>query len=166
MKNIFSIIRIVTLCFGISLVHLNHAMAATKTYFAFGGGQVIITMIAKTAMGSDDPGPAQLYNALKIEPVNSFIGKGKVLKDAKQNMTFIVADRGQGQYEVSVVLKKSENIQIDSNRKFAEVRFLGQEAQNIFKSWKSLNNKFEFTNQDGTLKVSSTPDLFILNLQE
>lgn len=149
----------------ISVFSVSDVFAETKAQFGFTGEQVIITMSSQSFLGQQDPGPEQLYKDLNLDAEKSFIGNGKVLKDSQGQMTFIVADRGSNRYDVSIVLKKGQNIDIDALRKYAVVKFDGATAQYLFSKLRSSNSKYEFINQDGNLKIFADPDNFLLSFQ-
>jgi hypothetical protein len=153
------ILTVFTFFFAVNL------LAATRSHFAFTGEQVIITMSSQDLLGNHDEGPQQLYGDLNLPIEKSFLGEGKVLKDKDGAMTFIVVDRGNNRFEVSIVLKKNTNIVIDPVSKYAAVRFSGVTAQYLFGKWRVRDSRYEFTNQDGNLKIFADPDIFLLTFQ-
>jgi hypothetical protein len=152
--------------FGFSFVFQSSALAVTRGQFGFTSEQAVISMSSHNLLGDLDPGPAKLYEDLKIAPQNSLMGKGKVLHSSHEEMTFIVAERRPQKYDVSIVLKKGTMTHIDSFKKFAEIRATGEEAAFLFAYWKSRENIYEFANDTGSLRILATPDLFLLTYQE
>jgi hypothetical protein len=144
-----------------------NSFAETKAHFTFTGEQVIITMSSQSFLGQTDPGPEQLFKDLNLPTQKSFIGDGKVLKDTDGAMTFIVANRGGNRYDVSIVLKKNHNIEINPITKVAEVKFIGDTAKFLFSKWtvNSSDSQYEFANQEGNLRIVSNPSLFLLTFQ-
>lgn len=139
--------------------------AETKSHFAFTGQQVMITMSSHNLLGQFDNGPELLFRDLNLPIQKSFIGDGKVLTDSQNQMTLVVADRGNHRYDVSIVIKLGSNTQIDIANKYAEARFTGVAGQLLYSAFNSTNSKYEFINQEGNLKIVAEPEYFLLTFQ-
>lgn len=152
-KYIFSLVLITTTL---------TVRAETKSHFAFTGQQVIITMSSHNLVGQFDNGPELLFRDLNLPVQKSFIGDGKVLTDTQNQMTLVVADRGNYHYDVSIVIKMGPNTQIDVANKYAEARFTGVVGQLMYNAFNSTNSKYEFINQEGNLKIVAESEYFLL----
>jgi hypothetical protein len=147
---------------SIILLFASNILASTTAHFVYTGEQVVITMSSQSLIGGYDEGPRKLFNDLNMPAEKSFIGEGKVLKDSEGAMTLIVADRGNGRYDGSIVLKRGPNIEINPMRKYAVVKFTGPIAQYLFSKWYSQNSQYEYSSKEGNLKIFADPEIFLL----
>jgi hypothetical protein len=137
--------------------------AETKAHFAFTGQQVMITMVSHNIVGQFDNGPETLFRDLNLPIQKSFIGDGKVLADSQSQMTLVVADRGNHRYEASIVIKSGPDTKIDLINKYTEARFDGVMAQILYKAFQLSGGRYEFINQDATLKIIAEPESFLIS---
>lgn len=154
---------------AVSLLALaNTAVADT---FARGfpmGGQVQVTLYKGTAGQGDDRDARILMDAMNVPLQTSPLGPGKAIVDSGKLLNWTCADRGQAGFHCALLIRPGQSgSAIDSRTKISppeiNYRAQGEEALRLFDMLHPTSpGLFEFSNQEGTLKILATPETFEL----
>lgn len=140
--------------------------AATGSYFTVTGDRVMINIQSGRPFSSQvDEDAKKLYEAMNVKTEDSIMGKGKkvAMKDA---MTLIVAERGKEQFDGTIMVYQWPGVQIDNARKTVNIQWTGEEAELLHSKFKSADGKFEYSSEDGRLKIYSDHNQFLLSYSE
>jgi hypothetical protein len=140
------------------------AGAVCHSVFSFGGQGNIA--IGSPSVGGDDGDALALWNAMNVPEQGSFLGPGKNIKTARQEMSFVCGQRGAGVFNCSIVLNKkaqgAEAIYLDPVQKRMAYKVSGERARELAKQFHLNNQGFEFFSSDSKLWIKVQPDLFEL----
>lgn len=140
--------------------------AKTSSYFTITGDRVMINIQSGNAFSpTSDDDAIRLFEAMNVSPENSIMGKGKKIELAGA-MTMIVADRGKGLYDGTVMIQTGGGVTIDLVNKAVEVRKEGEEAEFLAAQFKLEQGVFSFVSADGKLKLFVSPERFHLLYSE
>ncbi|GIL18730.1 MAG: hypothetical protein BroJett040_24810 [Oligoflexia bacterium] len=151
-----SILILISLCFSLQ------AFGVPRATFPIGGQQVLI-VIAGGQYEGPDTDAAELYRRMNVPPQDSFIGPGKSIVTEDKNFNFVCSIRqGQGT-QCSIVLKRSENVQINPAKKYARYYVQGAQAKTLSEKF-TLNQdgQWLFETVDGKFKMAINSDNFLL----
>lgn len=140
--------------------------ARTSSYFAITGDRVMINIQSGHPFSpSADDDAIRLYQAMKVTPENSIMGKGKKIELANA-LTLIVAERGQGQYDGSIMIQRASGVTIDTSKKMVEIHRQGAEAEVLAQQFNLTNGIYDFVSADNKLQIVVSDDLFSISYSE
>lgn len=142
------------------------SFAKTGSFFTLTGDRVMINVQSGHPFSSEgDQDAVLLYQAMKVVPENSIMGKGKRI-ELPNAITIIVADRGQGKYDGSIMVQQSRGVQIDGFRKTVDVRWEGDVAAQLAGQFNLEKGNFDYFSSDARLKIHIDSELFMLSFSE
>ena len=143
------------------------ALAKSSAYFPVTGDRVMINLQSGHPMSEDrsDQDALRLFQALKVSAENSIMGKGKKVEVANA-LTIIVADRGRGLYDGTIMIQQGEGVQIDNYRKTVDVRWSGPMAKSLASYFEMKSGAFDYTTVDQQLRIHADEDLFLLSFSQ
>jgi hypothetical protein len=158
--------QVLTTFFAVLLAVNFPVEARTNSYFSFTGDRVMINIQSgHTFTPVQDDDAIRLYDGMNVLPENSVMGKGKKIS-MREALTLIVADRGRGAYDGTIMLYQSQGIRIDGLHKIVEAHWTGADAEALFQKFNSTNSVFDFVSADGKLRLRATPSDFHLDYRE
>lgn len=152
------------LIFLIGLFAGSFSLARTNSYFTLPGDRVMVNLQSGRAFSADDDA-IKLFNAMNVPPVDSIMGKGKKIQ-WQEAMTMIVSDRGQGQFDGTIMIYKWPGVKIDSSRKIVEIKWQGDEVKYLTSVISQENGVFDYESSDGRLKMFLDQNQFYLKYDE
>ncbi|MEY4616534.1 MAG: hypothetical protein RJB66_1494 [Pseudomonadota bacterium] len=140
--------------------------ARTSSYFALTGDRVMINIQSGNPYSpSTDDDAIRLYQAMKVSPENSIMGKGKKI-EVSGALTLIVAERGQGQYDGSIMIQNGPGVTIDTSKKRVAINLQGAQAEDLAKQFNLTNGIYDFVSEDSKLQLFVNDELFSISYSE
>ena len=147
-----------------SVIFCSMLQARTNSYFTMTGDRVMVNLQSGRAFSADDDA-IKLFKAMNVIPSDSIMGKGKKIQ-WQDALTIIVSDRGQGQFDGTIMIYRGPGTKIDSSRKTVEINWQGEEVSYLYSVINHENGTFEFTSADGRLKIDLDQNQFNLKYDE
>jgi hypothetical protein len=137
----------------------------TKLNFTLGGQQVIGSLKPTDWDGSADDDAVELYALMNVPEQDSFLGKGKAVKDAAQFLTLTCARESK---QCSIILRKSENTKIDLRQKTAvfSVKAAGSSLWREQFHLPEGEDFLHFITTDQKFELLVADDVFTLKMRE
>ncbi len=148
----------------ISLFFQVSVFARTNSYFTVTGDRVMVNIRSGYAFTPDDDAQ-RLYAGMNVVPENSVMGKGKKISTG-ESMTLIVADRGKGQFDGTIMIARGQGVEINPIQKTVVVHYSGSEAEALSTQFNGDGGIYEFVSADGRLKIHSEGSEFTLVYSE
>ncbi len=155
----------------LTLTTLN-LFAKTNSYFTMTGDRVMINLQSGYPLDpqGDDDG-RRLFNSINNPPENSIMGKGKKIL-AGDALSIIVADRGAGKFNGTIMITKDSDTDINFINKTTHLHWTNERAATLFKQFEPNNDLeskhpfFEYNSTANKLKIHADESNFILEYSE
>lgn len=146
--------------FFLSVALVFEAQAATRVKFIPMNFNVMINVTEKDIYGNVDSDSADLFQIMNVSEQDSMLGKGKSIVTADKDFNLVCSKEKK---MCSIILKKSPRTEISSERKYAAIRIVGNEAAKITEKFK-LNDRGEayFLASDKLFRIFGTRESFLL----
>lgn len=139
--------------------------AISKAHFL--GMQGMISITHANLGGNDGDTDAQnLFNLMNVPIQGSVLGPGKAIIAGDKIMNLSCVNRGNAGFECSIVLQRSPQSLIDSQRRIISFKATGAEANTLLEKFNLENGRIQFHTTDGLFQVFGEPNLFLLQYKE
>ena len=127
------------------------AQAASRVQFYPGNFNMSVNVTELDMYGNRDNDAQDLYLTMNVDEQDSMMGKGKSIVTTDRDFNMVCAKEKK---HCSIILKRSPNVVIDSNNKYASFKLKGDLA-------KQLTGKFKL-NERGEAFFTATDKAFHL----
>lgn len=153
-------------CFILVVLSSILSFAKTNSYFAVTGDRVMVNLRSGYAFTPESDDDAErLYEVMNVLPENSVMGQGKKILSG-ESFSLIVADRGKGEFDGTIMIYKGEGVHIDPLQKLVRLHWTGERARALFSQFLSSEGKFVFDSTDERLRLEADQSQFTLEFQE
>lgn len=144
----------------------NICFSKTNSYFAITGDRVMINLRSGYGFTPEADKDAEiLFEDLQAPIENSMMGRGKKIT-VGSSLTLIVADRGQGQFDGTIMITPGPGVKISEALKRVEIHWQGEEAQELFSYFRPSSGGYQFESFAGNLQIKANENKFYLEYQE
>jgi len=132
----------------------------------FLGFQAMISITHPT--GGDpqsDPDAKNLFQVMDVPIQGSVMGPGKGIVTNGKILNLSCVDRASAGYQCSMVIQRSAQTVIDSQRGYISFRATAEEAGELVRKFHLENGKAHFVSSDGKFRIVGEGDSFLLEFK-
>ncbi len=149
----------------LAAIFANPAQAITRATFPGVIGMITInsTILGKTVDNDAD----QLYQAMRVPPIDSVMGPGKTIKREDHSFSFICAQRPNDPTCTIIVKTGASGVTVNPLQHMIALDVNGAEAAQYHELfYLNSGTAFRFQNTEGNITIVSSPEHFSFQYQE